>query len=112
VGVFESNDRFLFNQVTIDTRLLDSGMVSFPVSYLGSSIAVPKNESVAKESLASRRYAKAVNVLKGIPIITSKSQTLAIEVVESSKDTVVFKLRQEYTPRLLPTRAVNRYLKI
>jgi hypothetical protein len=44
----------------------------------------------------------------GIPIIMSKSRTLATEVVENSKNSIVFKLRQEYTPRASPTTAINR----
>ena len=48
--------------------------------------------------------------ITGIPIIMSTSRTLATEVVENSKDSIIFKLRQEYTPRASPTVAINRLL--
>lgn len=35
-------------------------------------------------------------------MIMGSSQTLATEVVKSSDDEIVFKLRQEYRPKLLP----------
>lgn len=38
----------------------------------------------------------------GIPMIMGSSKTLATEVVKSSDDEIVFKLRQEYRPKLLP----------
>jgi len=39
----------------------------------------------------------------GIPKIFAESKTLKTEVVENAPDTVIFKLRQQYTPRLIHT---------
>jgi hypothetical protein len=49
---------------------------------------------------------------EGIPIITSKPQTLATEVVENPKDTIVFKLWQDYTLQLTTAQTVNRYFTL
>ncbi|ESZ90923.1 hypothetical protein SBOR_8695 [Sclerotinia borealis F-4128] len=38
----------------------------------------------------------------GMPMIMVSSKTLATEVVKSSDDEIVFKLQQEYRPKLLP----------
>ena len=44
----------------------------------------------------------------GIPQVMAKSQTLKTEVVEDKPDRIIFKLQQEYTPRILHTsKAVN-----
>lgn len=44
----------------------------------------------------------------GIPKVMAKSQTLKTEVVSSKPDEIIFKLQQEYTPRVLHiTKAVN-----
>jgi hypothetical protein len=40
---------------------------------------------------------------QGIPKLMAKSQTIKTEVVSSKPDEIIFKLQQEYTPRLLPT---------
>ena len=42
----------------------------------------------------------------GIPMIFSSSKTLATEVLKSDDKEIVFKLRQEYTPIMLPTSKV------
>lgn len=49
----------------------------------------------------------------GIPKIMAKSRTLKTEVVENSDNTIVFKLQQEYTPRVLHTpKAVNSLVSL
>jgi len=48
----------------------------------------------------------------GIPIIMEKSETLATEVVSSTDDELVFKLRQEYKPRIMPSKAVNSLVSL
>ncbi|KUJ11424.1 uncharacterized protein LY89DRAFT_594503, partial [Mollisia scopiformis] len=49
----------------------------------------------------------------GIPKIVSKSQTLATEVVSSTSDEIIFKLRQEYKPKLSPaSKAVNSLVSL
>jgi len=46
--------------------------------------------------------------LPGIPKIFSPSKTLAIEVVQNEPDRIIFKLRQEYSPKGLGwSKAVN-----
>jgi len=52
-------------------------------------------------SYCDTRY-KIAGQWYGIPMIMAKSETLATEVVSSTDDTVVFKLRQEYKPKLSP----------
>lgn len=42
----------------------------------------------------------------------SSSQTLATEIVSSTDSEIVFKLRQEYKPRLLPSKAVNSLISL
>ena len=39
----------------------------------------------------------------GIPKVMAKSRTLKTEVVSSKPDEIIFKLQQEYTPRVLHT---------
>ncbi|KAF7944419.1 hypothetical protein EAE96_010815 [Botrytis aclada] len=49
----------------------------------------------------------------GIPMIMGSSKTLATEVVKSSDDEIVFKMRQEYRPKLLPTgKAVDSLISL
>jgi len=49
----------------------------------------------------------------GIPKIFSSSKTLATEVVKSDDKEIVFKLRQEYTPKLMPKgKAVNSLVSL
>jgi len=49
----------------------------------------------------------------GIPKITATSKTLATEVVKSEEREVVFKLRQEYRPKLMPAgKAVNSLVSL
>ncbi|CAD6441213.1 e1ae4ed2-ce9c-4bca-83ca-dd4e87bf9a21 [Sclerotinia trifoliorum] len=38
----------------------------------------------------------------GIPMVMASTNTLATEIVKSSDDEIVFKLRQEYKPKLSP----------
>ncbi len=42
----------------------------------------------------------------------ASSKTLATEVVSSKDDELVFKLRQEYKPRLIPAKAVNSLVSL
>lgn len=42
----------------------------------------------------------------------AKSETLATEVVSSTDDELVFKLRQEYRPHALPSKAVNSLVSL
>ena len=51
-------------------------------------------------SYCDTRY-KIAGQWYGIPKIMASSKTLSTEVVENEKDRIVFKLRQEYTPRVL-----------
>lgn len=52
------------------------------------------------ESEALQYQPKTTNKARsGIPKIFASSKTLAIEVVESEPDSIIFKLRQEYTPK-------------
>ncbi|KAI4765827.1 hypothetical protein E4T52_02832 [Aureobasidium sp. EXF-3400] len=51
-------------------------------------------------SYCDTRY-KIAGQWYGIPKVMAKSQTLKTEVVESEKDRIIFKLQQEYTPRLV-----------
>jgi len=51
-------------------------------------------------SYCDTRY-KIAGQWYGIPKVMAKSQTLKTEVVESQKDRIIFKLQQEYTPRLV-----------
>ena len=49
----------------------------------------------------------------GIPMIFSSSKTLATEIVKSDDEDIVFKLRQEYTPKLMPKgKAVNSLVSL
>jgi len=50
---------------------------------------------------------------KGIPKIMASSRTLATEIVSSSDKEIVFKLRQEYRPKLMPAgKAVNSLVSL
>ncbi|KAI4846646.1 hypothetical protein E4T44_04946 [Aureobasidium sp. EXF-8845] len=51
-------------------------------------------------SYCDTRY-KIAGQWYGIPKIMAKSQTLKTEVVQSEKDRIIFKLQQEYTPRVI-----------
>lgn len=51
-------------------------------------------------SYCDTRY-KIAGQWYGIPKIMAKSQTLKTEVVDSQPDRIIFKLQQEYTPRLV-----------
>ncbi|KAI9746388.1 MAG: hypothetical protein M1818_000101 [Claussenomyces sp. TS43310] len=42
----------------------------------------------------------------------ARSQTLATEIVSSTDSELVFKLRQEYKPHLLPAKAVNSLVSL
>merc|ERR1711981_80651 len=58
-------------------------------------------------SYCDTRY-KVAGQWWGIPKVMAKSQTLKTEVVSSKPDEIIFKLQQEYTPRVLHiTKAVN-----
>jgi len=49
----------------------------------------------------------------GIPIIMSSSKTIATEVVSSTDSELIFKLQQEYTPRLFPAgKKVNSLISL
>jgi len=49
----------------------------------------------------------------GIPIIMSSSKTIATEVVSSTDSELIFKLQQEYTPRLSPAgKKVNSLISL
>lgn len=50
--------------------------------------------------------------MPGIPKIMASSETLASEVVSSTESEIVFKLRQQYRPRLLPAKAVNSLVSL
>jgi hypothetical protein len=57
------------------------------------------------------RDLKPINI--GIPMIFSSSKTLATEVVKSDDKEIEFKLRQEYTPKLMPMgKAVNSLVSL
>ncbi|KAF2437118.1 hypothetical protein EJ08DRAFT_623626 [Tothia fuscella] len=82
--------------------------------YSGSAsekdMEVYAEESVYDDpwSYCDTRY-KIAGQWYGIPIIFN-SKTLATQVVESNKDTIIFKLRQEYSPKATPAsfkKAVN-----
>ncbi|KAI5270842.1 hypothetical protein E4T47_05813 [Aureobasidium subglaciale] len=51
-------------------------------------------------SYCDTRY-KIAGQWYGIPKVMAKSQTLKTEVVESKPDRIIFKLQQEYTPRVI-----------
>jgi len=51
-------------------------------------------------SYCDTRY-KIAGQWYGLPMVFATSKTLATEVVESRPDRIIFKLRQEYTPKLL-----------
>ncbi|THX80116.1 hypothetical protein D6D04_04785 [Aureobasidium pullulans] len=51
-------------------------------------------------SYCDTRY-KIAGQWYGIPKVMAKSQTLKTEVVESKPDRIIFKLQQEYTPRVV-----------
>jgi len=51
-------------------------------------------------SYCDTRY-KIAGQWYGIPVIMKTSKTLATEVMESEPDKIIFKLRQEYTPKVL-----------
>jgi len=51
-------------------------------------------------SYCDTRY-KIAGQWYGIPKVMAKSQTLKTEVVQSEKDRIIFKLQQEYTPRVV-----------
>ncbi|KAG9675172.1 hypothetical protein KCU99_g3247, partial [Aureobasidium melanogenum] len=51
-------------------------------------------------SYCDTRY-KIAGQWYGIPKVMAKSQTLKTEVVDSQPDRIIFKLQQEYTPRLV-----------
>lgn len=119
--------------VTLGIRLLDSGGVSgvfgsdlgeesgavgrggawgrsSEVAYLGQMGCCELGSLyiyIAMQSLLveSKRLTLAC---PGIPKVMAKSQTLKTEVVSSKPHEIVFKLQQEYTPRLLHiSKAVN-----
>lgn len=72
-----------------DTRLQGSGMVGI----------------VAGAYQCSRRLNASI---LGIPKIFSPSKTLKTEVVESEPDRIIFKLQQQYTPKVIKlTKVVN-----
>jgi len=63
-------------------------------------------------SYCDTRY-KVAGQWYGIPKVMSKSQTLKTEVVSSTPTEIVFKLQQEYSPRLMPaSRAVNSLVSL
>jgi hypothetical protein len=65
--------------------------------------------------ISSRSYSFDICKLieTGIPMIFSSSKTLATEVVKSDDKEIVFKLRQEYTPKLMPKgKAVNSLVSL
>ncbi|KAI5211667.1 hypothetical protein AUEXF2481DRAFT_5316 [Aureobasidium subglaciale EXF-2481] len=51
-------------------------------------------------SYCDTRY-KIAGQWYGIPKVMAKSQTIKTEVVESKPDRIIFKLQQEYTPRII-----------
>jgi hypothetical protein len=51
-------------------------------------------------SYCDTRY-KIAGQWYGIPKVMAKSETLKTEVVDSQPDRIIFKLQQEYTPRLV-----------
>ena len=54
-----------------------------------------------------------LNLKSGIPKIMASSKTLATEIVSSTDKEIVFKLQQEYTPRLAPAgKAVNSLISL
>ncbi|KAG9698280.1 hypothetical protein KCU95_g13404, partial [Aureobasidium melanogenum] len=58
-------------------------------------------------SYCDTRY-KIAGQWYGIPKVMAKSQTLKTEVVDSQPDRIIFKLQQEYTPRVVHfTKPVN-----
>ena len=66
-----------------DTRLLDSGMVGdLPIYLIRSNML-------------------KLLVMLGIAKMFASSKTLKTEVVENEKDRIIFKLQQEYTPKLV-----------
>jgi len=42
----------------------------------------------------------------------ASSKTLATEIVSSTDDEIIFKLKQEYKPRALPSKAVNSLVSL
>jgi len=63
-------------------------------------------------SYCDTRY-KIAGQWYGIPKVMSKSQTLKTQVVSSTPKEIVFKLQQEYSPRLMPaSKAVNSLVSL
>ncbi|KAF2493974.1 hypothetical protein BU16DRAFT_528142 [Lophium mytilinum] len=63
-------------------------------------------------SYCDNRY-KVAGQWYGIPKIMASSRTLATEIVDASPSLLVFKLRQEYTPRVLNIgKAVNSLVSL
>ncbi|KAF2202002.1 hypothetical protein GQ43DRAFT_440112 [Delitschia confertaspora ATCC 74209] len=63
-------------------------------------------------SFCDTRY-KIAGQWYGLPMIMAKSRTLATEIISSKPDEIIFKLQQEYTPKLLPgAKAVNSLITL
>lgn len=86
--------------------------------YSGSAsptdILVYARDSVYDDpwSYCDTRY-KIAGQWWGIPMLFASSKTTATEVVESTPRTLVFKMRQEYTPKVLSwTKGVNSLISL
>lgn len=91
-----------------DIRLRGSGMVCIPFPFLITNPPfhlppypfAPTGHWVTRgnETPVANRCGK---LKSGIPKVMASSKTLATEIVSNSPTELVFKLRQEYTPRLV-----------
>ena len=85
-------------------RLLGGGMICVTAPLLASFLSLNIHQLL---------HILLALTKPGIPEIFSRSKTLATEVVNSDDKETVFKLRQEYTPKLIPKgKAVNSLLRV
>jgi hypothetical protein len=81
-------------------RRLSTTILGMPEKHLHSPTQIRGHVLTRNRSYCDTRY-KIAGQWYGIPKVMAKSQTLKTEVVESEKDRIIFKLQQEYTPRLV-----------
>ncbi|CAD0112216.1 unnamed protein product [Aureobasidium uvarum] len=76
-----------------DSILLRAELVHLHAPIRGFMLTRDRSYCDTRYKIAGQWY--------GIPKVMAKSQTLKTEVVDSQPDRIIFKLQQEYTPRVV-----------
>ncbi|CZR60303.1 uncharacterized protein PAC_10199 [Phialocephala subalpina] len=95
-------------------KIVDSIMRLYSGSASEGDMQVYAEKAIYDDpwSYCDTRY-KIAGQWYGIPKIMATSHTLSTEVVSSTSDEIVFKLRQEYKPKLSPaSKAVNSLVSL